>query len=233
MAEIQISNSPGAVLAEILDSELIRPGGDVNYNLCKLLWQFHPLGGKLVEKPILMAMCKPRQYNVETDPDERVVRRFRDVWERMEINEKVKNLFFLSRCYGAAAIGVGTDSVSCRETLPTFGLTEDDVYINAWDPLNAAGSMVTDQKPNSPYFQRAKVLQQACALYTAVVPQIDPENRAAVTEWLASLVNSTQTYGEAPLIIDVDALANYEPPKQETPDGNFQPSEEGAEQDAV
>lgn len=476
MAEIQISNSPGAVLAEILDSELIRPGGDVNYNLCKLLWQFHPLGGKLVEKPILMAMCKPRQYNVETDPDDRVVHRFRDVWKRMEINEKVKNLFFLSRCYGAAAIGVGTDSVSCREPLPTFGLTEDDVYINAWDPLNAAGSMVTDQKPNSPYFQSAnqtlkidgkswhpsrtlkifngtpiylefqnstfgftgrsvfqrvlyslksyintmeandlvsqkagvlvakvtqsgskvdgimaaatgkrrenvkiaknggvisvgekddiqslnlqnidgalnaardniisdiasgsdvpailikeeafskgwsegsedskavsqyidgvrqqiepvmdyferlvqyiawnedfylslkndypniitedykttffqwrreftatwqelveespdkrresdsKVLQQACALYTAVVPQIDPENRAAVTEWLASLVNSTQTYGEAPLIIDVDALANYEPPKQETLDGNFQPSGEEAEQDAV
>lgn len=44
-----------------------------------------------------------------------------------------------------------------------------------------------------------------------------------------------KTYGEAPLIIDVDALANYEPPKQETPDGNFQPGgeEEETDQDSV
>ncbi|OZU57558.1 anti-CBASS protein Acb1 family protein [Salmonella enterica] len=478
MAEIEISVNLSSSLMRILEAEEIQPGTDIGYELCKLLWQYHPLGGKLVEKPILMAMCKPRQYNVETDPDERVVRRFQEVWERMKVNEKIKNLFFLSRCYGAAAIGVGTDSVSCKEPLPTFGLTEDDVYINAWDPLNASGSMVTDQNPNSPFFQEAnktlkiggknwhpsrtlkifngtpiyleyqnstygftgrsvfqrilyslksyintmeasdlvsqkagvlvakvahggskldgimaaatrrkreavkeaqnkgvlsigkdedvtslnlqnidgalnaardniiadiaagsdvpaiiikeeafsngfgegkedskaisqyidgvrqqiepvmdyferlvqyiawneefyqslkndypdiitddykttfyqwrreftatwqelveespdqrresdsKVIQQAAGLYAVVVPQLDPENRAAVTEWLASLVNSTQTYGEAPLIIDVDALANYEPPKQETPDGNFQSGgeEKEADQDAV
>nr|MCD3721848.1 hypothetical protein [Escherichia coli] len=155
MAEIEITGGLGSALMRILEAEEIQPGTDIGYELCKLLWQFHPLGGKLVEKPILMAMCKPRQYNVETDPDERVVRRFQEVWERMRVNEKIKNLFFLSRCYGAAAIGVGTDSVSCREPLPTFGLTEEDVYINAWDPLNASGSMVTDQNPNSPFFQEA------------------------------------------------------------------------------
>ncbi|EDH4007891.1 DUF1073 domain-containing protein [Salmonella enterica subsp. enterica] len=155
MAEIEISVNLSSSLMRILEAEEIQPGTDIGYELCKLLWQYHPLGGKLVEKPILMAMCKPRQYNVETDPDERVVRRFQEVWERMKVNEKIKNLFFLSRCYGAAAIGVGTDSVSCKEPLPTFGLTEDDVYINAWDPLNASGSMVTDQNPNSPFFQEA------------------------------------------------------------------------------
>ncbi|ELY4543948.1 DUF1073 domain-containing protein [Cronobacter sakazakii] len=155
MAEVGISGNLSSELMCILQADEIRPGTDIGYELCKMLWQFHPLGGKLVEKPILMAMCKPRQYNVETDPDERVVRRFQEVWERMNVNEKIKNLFFLARCYGAAAIGVGTDSASCKEPLPTFGLTEDDVYINAWDPLNAAGSMVTDQNPNSPYFQEA------------------------------------------------------------------------------
>lgn len=155
MAEIQIDNGVGSALVKILDSDDIQPGTDVSYETCKLLWQFHPLGGKLVEKPISMAMCKPRQYNVETDPDERVVRRFTEVWERMEIDEKIKNFFFLSRCYGAAAIGVGTASTPCAVELPTFGLTEDEVYINVWDPLNTAGSMVTDQNPNSRYFQQA------------------------------------------------------------------------------
>ncbi|EGT3137583.1 DUF1073 domain-containing protein [Salmonella enterica subsp. enterica serovar Uganda] len=155
MAEIQINTNLSSELMQILDSDAIKPGTDVGYNTCKLLWQFHPLGGKLVEKPINMAMCKPRSYNVETDPDERVVRQFREVWERMCLNEKIKNLFYVSRCYGAAAIGVGTDGVTCKDPLPTFGLREDDVYINVWDPLNAAGSMVTDQNPNSRFFQQA------------------------------------------------------------------------------
>jgi Uncharacterized protein conserved in bacteria len=155
MAEIQINTNLSSELMQILDSDAIKPGTDVGYNTCKLLWQFHPLGGKLVEKPINMAMCKPRSYNVETDPDERVVRQFREVWERMGLNEKIKNLFYVSRCYGAAAIGVGTDGVTCKEPLPTFGLREEDVYINVWDPLNASGSMVTDQNPNSRFFQQA------------------------------------------------------------------------------
>ncbi len=94
MAEIEITGGLGSALMHILEAEEIQPGTDIGYELCKQLWQFHPLGGKLVEKPILMAMCKPRQYNVETDPDERVVRRFQEVWERMKVNEKIKNLFF-------------------------------------------------------------------------------------------------------------------------------------------
>lgn len=155
MAEIQLNTNLSSELCKILESDEIQPGTDVGYELCKLLWQYHPLGGKLVEKPITMAMCKPRLYNVETDPDERVVRQFEKVWKRMNMSERIKNLFFVARCYGAAAIGVGSDGTACRDPLPTFGLQEEDVYINVWDPLNAAGSMVTDQNPNSRYFQQA------------------------------------------------------------------------------
>lgn len=155
MAEIQLNTNLSSELSKILDSDEIQPGTDVGYELCKLLWQFHPLGGKLVEKPITMAMCKPRLYSVETDPDERVVRQFEKVWKRMNMTERIKNLFFVSRCYGAGAVGVGSDGTSCKEPLPTFGLQEEDVYINVWDPLNAAGSMVTDQNPNSRHFQQA------------------------------------------------------------------------------
>lgn len=155
MAEIQFNSNLSSQLSKILESDEIQPGTDVGYELCKLLWQYHPLGGKLVEKPITMAMCKPRRYNVETDPDERVVRQFEKVWKRMGIDEKIKNFFFVSRCYGAAAIGVGADGTPCKDPLPTFGLREEDIYINVWDPLNAAGSMVTDQNPNSRYFQQA------------------------------------------------------------------------------
>lgn len=101
--------------------------------------------------------------------------------------------------------------------------------------FTATWQELVEESPDKRRESDSKVIQQAIALFSAVSPQVDPENRAAVTEWLASLVNATQTYGEAPLIIDVDALANYEPPKQETPDGNFQPGgeEEETDQDAV
>lgn len=155
MAELRINNNLCSELMQIINSDVIQPGTDVGYQTCKLLWQFHPLGGKLVEKPVNMAMCKPRTYNVETDPDERVVRQFCEVWKRMGLNEKIKNFFYVSRCYGAAAIGVGTDGTSCKNPIPTFGLREEDVYINIWDPLNASGSMATDPDPNSRFFQQA------------------------------------------------------------------------------
>ncbi len=101
--------------------------------------------------------------------------------------------------------------------------------------FTATWQELVEESPDKRRESDSKVIQQAIALFSAVSPQVDPENRAVVTEWLASLVNATQTYGEAPLIIDVDALANYEPPKQETPDGNFQPGgeEEETDQDAV
>ncbi|WP_353613951.1 anti-CBASS protein Acb1 family protein [Mangrovibacter phragmitis] len=155
MADISLSNNISSELMDILAADEIQPGSDVGYKICKLLWMYHPLGGKLVEKPISMALCKPRTYNVETDPDERVVSQFEEVWNRLGINNKIRDLFFLSRCYGAASIGIGTHSVASDDVLPTFGLTEDDIFINVWDPLNTAGSMVTSQDPNSPDFQRA------------------------------------------------------------------------------
>lgn len=153
MAKVSIDTNISSELAKILDNDEIEPGSDVGYELCKLIWQFHPLGGKLVEKPIDMAMCKPRRYIVDTDPDERVVRRFEEVLTRMAIPEKVKNFFYVSRCYGAAGIGVGTRDQSQAEPLGTFDLREEDLYINVFDPLNASGSMVTSQDPNSPQFQ--------------------------------------------------------------------------------
>lgn len=154
MAEVRIDCNLSSALCEILNSEAIEPGSDVGYELCKLIWMYHPLGGKLVEKPIDMAMCKPRRYIIDTDPDNRVTARFEEVMRQLNVTREVKNFFYVSRCYGAAAIGIGTRDTPLSEPLPTFGLTVEDLFINVFDPLNAAGSMVTSQEPNSPNFQK-------------------------------------------------------------------------------
>jgi hypothetical protein len=58
---------------------------------------------------------------------------------------------------------------------------------------------------------------------------MDPENRATLADWVAGIVNGTQTYGDFPLIIDLEALANFIPPPPEQPHGEEEPGGEKEE----
>jgi hypothetical protein len=50
-----ISSNPG-ILSALLEDDGIQPGSNVPYELCKLIYLYHPLGGKMVDRPIRMAM---------------------------------------------------------------------------------------------------------------------------------------------------------------------------------
>jgi len=147
MAEVTINN------AEILGASRIQPGDQASYETCKALWEYHPLGGKLVEKPVNMALFKRRLYALEDDPGNRIITQFEDAWTRLEITQKIKNLHYVIRCYGAGAIGVGNQGAATADALDLWKLREEDLYISVFDPLNTAGSMVSNQDPNSPNFQ--------------------------------------------------------------------------------
>lgn len=153
MAEETFHGTLNSQLAEFLMGEDIQPGSDTGYKMCKIIWEYHPLGGKMVEKPIEMAMFKPRIYNVSDDAEDRIVNAFIETWKRLGVTQKIKNLFFNARCFGAAAIGIGQDSVSSYKPLSKMGLQEEDIFINIFDPLVAAGSMVSSQDPNARDFQ--------------------------------------------------------------------------------
>lgn len=153
MAELNGPAQHDSALMDIMSTTSIDPGDQAGYELCKQIWQYHPLGGKLVEKPINMALFKPRLNTLDDDPESRIVRAFEEVWKRLGVTEKIRNLFFVVRCYGAGAIGVGTRNSSSGEPLDLWSLTEGNVFINVFDPLNVAGSLVTSQDPNSPDFQ--------------------------------------------------------------------------------
>ncbi|HEO9044221.1 TPA: DUF1073 domain-containing protein [Enterobacter kobei] len=153
MAELNSPAQLDSALMNIMSATSIDPGDQAGYELCKQIWQYHPLGGKLVEKPINMALFKPRLNTLDDDPDGRIVRAFEEVWKRLGVTEKIRNLFFVVRCYGAGAIGVGSRRKSSRSAIDLWSLSESDIYINVFDPLNVAGSLVTSQDPNSPDFQ--------------------------------------------------------------------------------
>lgn len=156
MANIGVDGQLSTRLCELLDGrDSIEPGDQAGYQLCKLLWEFHPLGGKLVEKPITMALFKSRINTLDDDPDNRIIAAFEDTWMRLGITEKIRNLYFVARCYGAAAIAVGEKEGDSNEKIDLWKLDEDNIFINVFDPLNVAGSMVTSQDPNSSNFQQA------------------------------------------------------------------------------
>ena len=82
MSDITVNTSSlGSTLTQLLTAETIEPGTDVGYGLCKALWEYHPLGGKLVEKPVRLAMSKEREITMDIQPKEMLVEAFKKEWE--------------------------------------------------------------------------------------------------------------------------------------------------------
>ena len=51
-------------LITLLDSNDIQPGAQAGYETCKTIYLYHPLGGKMVDRPIKMAMNESRTVHV-------------------------------------------------------------------------------------------------------------------------------------------------------------------------
>jgi len=155
MSDITITNTLlGGNLSQILEAQDIVPGTSAGYDLCKVLWTFHPLGGKLVEKPIKLALSKPRVITIDAEPKEMLIKAFEDEWKKLGATNHIRDVMFLNRTYGAAAIVMGSPDVPTDEPLDLWTLADKNIYFNQLDPLNLAGSIVTNQNPNAPDFQK-------------------------------------------------------------------------------
>jgi len=155
MSDITITTTTiGGNLMNILASGDIQPGDNASYELCKTLWEYHPLGGKLVEKPIMMALSKPRIITVDAEPKEMLVDAFEREWEKLGATNHIRDVSFIKRAYGAGAIVIGSPNVSTTDPLDLWKLADQEIYFNQLDPLNLAGSIVTNQNPNAPDFQK-------------------------------------------------------------------------------
>lgn len=151
----------GNSLQSLLMCDDIEPGADAGYQICKTLFVAHPLGGKMVETPVKLAQDKPREVVVDGAPGNHARDAFEAEWALREADQYIYRTRVLSRIYGAAAlllgfvdeVGAGKDEARQRPLDP-WSLPDREVFLNALDPLNASGSLVLDQNPNSPTFQR-------------------------------------------------------------------------------
>lgn len=156
MSDITVNSSElGSNLMGLLEAADIQPGSPAGYELCKSLWEYHPLGGKLVEKPVRLALSKPRIITVDAQPKEILVNAFNKEAQNLGVTSHIRDIMFLKRTYGAAAIVYGAEGIPTNEPIDPWQLPYvDGLYFNKLDPLNLAGSIVTNQNPNAPDFQK-------------------------------------------------------------------------------
>lgn len=162
MAEINVMGSQlSSALMDILVADDIVPGSEPSYQLCKIVYAFHPLGGKIVDGPIRLAMSQSRKISIPNSPEERVREAFEREWKAIGADRHIANTVRLGKIYGASAIVYGAKDVDTDKPIPPEKLSKLDLYFNTLDALNTAGSLVLNQDPNAPDFQKPTVVTAA------------------------------------------------------------------------
>lgn len=70
-------------------------------------------------------------------------------------------------------------------------------------------------------------LKAAIAIVESLLPQMDPENKAALVGWLQDNLNSMKFLFDNPLVLDLQALAEFTPPVPGAGDSEEEPENEG------
>jgi len=155
MADISVNGSSvGSALMELLVAADIEPGDDVSYQLCKTILMYHPLGQRMAEGPIAMAQSQKRNITVPHSPESRVVEAFEREWDAIGADKHIRNVAKLARVYGIAAVGFGVESKNSDSVIQPDEYADPGMFISVFDPLNTAGSLVLNQDPNAPDFQK-------------------------------------------------------------------------------
>jgi hypothetical protein len=144
----------GTQLQSLLTTGGIEPGADASYQLCKVIYLYHPLGAKMVEMPLNIAQSQQRDISIPEGPEDKVRKAFQDEWKSLNADKHIFNTMRLSRIYGISAIVYGAEGVPTDRPIKPQDLPGLNIYFNVLDPLNTSGSLVLNQNPNSPDFQK-------------------------------------------------------------------------------
>jgi hypothetical protein len=155
----------GPELMTLLGSnEEIQPGYGPSYQLCKTLYLQHPLGSKIVDKPIVMAQSQPREVSIPAAPDMVKAAYLRE-WQKMGATKVIRNTVRLARIYGISTLATMFEGEDPKAPLDYKNLWKKELSFNCLDPLNTAGSLVLDQDPLSMTFQHPVTVRVSGRLF--------------------------------------------------------------------
>jgi hypothetical protein len=152
----------GSALTDLLLCDEIIPGSPPSYAVCKTIYVYHPLGQKIAEGPINMAQSQEREISIPGAPESRLIPAFKREWQNLGVvgaDQIAKQTMVLSRVYGISTLAIGTRGGKSDDPLPLDELYKADLYFNIFDPLNTAGSLVLNQNPNAPDFQKPQLVR--------------------------------------------------------------------------
>ena len=144
----------GSQLMSLLNAEDMAPGAEPSYALAKTIYAWHPVGKKMVDTPLAIAQSQERIISITKGPEERVKEAFLRQWKEDKADRHILNTARLARIYGIGAIVLGAQDQPTDEPLDFSTLADLSIYFNEVDPLNTAGSLVLNQDPNAPDFQK-------------------------------------------------------------------------------
>ena len=145
----QVDSVPGNALQELLVAPDIVPGDVMSYQTCKEIYLYHPLGARITEGPVSLAMAQKRDIKVPDSPGELCADAFGEEWKLIGGDFLVHNLLTVSRIYGVASIAMLIDGMKSNEPINYWDLPDLNISFNVLDPLNTAGSLVLNQNPNA------------------------------------------------------------------------------------
>ncbi|HHB7295828.1 TPA: phage portal protein [Klebsiella pneumoniae] len=150
-------------LITLLDSDDIQPGMSAGYQTCKTIYLFHPLGGKMVDRPIKMAMNESRTVHIAQayGIEQRLRDAFEREWKALGADKHIANAARISRIYGVSAIAMLVDNQEPSSAVDYRTLYKHNVTFNILDPQNTAGSIVLNQDPNAQDFQKVDGIRVA------------------------------------------------------------------------
>lgn len=159
-SSVEITSSTlGTPLQSLLCADSIEPGSDASYQLCKLIYLYHPLGARIVETPIEVAMSQQREISVPTGPEGMINEAFFKAWAAMDIDKAIFSVMAQSRVYGIASLGMIVEGEQSADPLDIAKLVGKSVKFNVMDPLNTAGSLVMIQDPNLADYQKPTTIE--------------------------------------------------------------------------
>lgn len=146
----------GTALQEMLMCDDIVPGSQPSYQVAKTIYSSHPMGAKIIDKPLQMAQFKPRKITVPKAPGDglMMVEAFLQEWKDIQADRHILNLGRQSRIYGVSTLGIVVKDADTKDPLEFQKLDGADVSFSTFDPLNTAGSLVLNQDPNALDFQK-------------------------------------------------------------------------------
>lgn len=153
------ASSIGNAFTTIIGAADIQPGDDPSYEICKLLYLYHPMGAKMVEKPLKIAQSQPRKISIPDAPEDRVKEQFLKTWKRVGVDKHIFRVASQSRTYGIASVGCMVEGQQPNTALDLKTLWKEKYAFNVYDPLNTAGSLVLNQDPLAMDFQHAQEIR--------------------------------------------------------------------------